>query len=324
MEQSENKNTSVALSLPDKVQAVALMVHNPPPGTKAIEIRRKLVEIPDVAKSLTPVEKYVFAASTKTQIVEMDDTTLVSKTGQMFKFIAMDVGFRVPSEPDEWAYICTRLLDFLKRYYSQMTLADIKLAFELAATGELNEYLPRDTAGNPDKNHYQQFNVEYFAKILNAYKRKQNGVISKAYKALPEPKRELTPEQKRYYHNQTEARNRYIYLRYKYTGVFRLGIADGMFLYDWLTKVGLADKVAGTEDDRKEAYARYMQRVARGFVNRYEAYHVQRKGADAPELDFTAYEIARNKEIKRTFDRMIVDELQVDNYLDFWNEQNND
>lgn len=91
-----------------------------------------------------------------------------------------------------------------------------------------------------------------------------------------------------------------------------------MFLYEWLQKCGLADDVQVKEDDRKQAFARYMQRVARGFVNKYEAYHVQRKGTDAPELDFTAYEIARDKEIARTFDRMIADELQIDNYLDFW------
>ena len=276
-----------------------------------------MVQLPEVAKSLSGVEKYIFAASTKTQIAEIDDGTLVAKTGQMFRFIALDVGYIIPTNTDDWAYICTRLLDILKKYYSQMTLADIKLAFELATTGELDDYLPKDRNGQPDKAHYQQFNADYFAKILNAYRRKQNGVIHKAYQALPEPKR-LTPEQKRYYHNETVARYRAMFLRYKYTGVFRLGIADGMFLFEWLTKLGLADAVAGTEDDRKQAYARYMQRVARGFVNKYEAFHVQRKGADAPELDFTAYEIARDKEIKRAFDRMIADELQIDNYLDFW------
>ena len=199
-----------------------------------------------------------------------------------------------------------------------MTLADIKLAFELATTGELDDYLPKDSQGNPDKKHYQQFNADYFAKILNAYRRKQNGVIHKAYKALPEPKKELTPEEKRYYHNQTVARCREVFLQYKYTGRFVLGITDGMLIYDWLRKLGFANDVAGTEDDRKQAFARYMQRVARGFVSKYEAYHVQRKGTDAPELDFTAYEIARDKEIARTFDRMIADELQIDNYLDFW------
>lgn len=285
---------------------------------KAIDVRRAMVELPEVAKALTTVEKYIFAASTKKQIAEIDDETLIAKTGQMFRFIAMDVGFIIPAEQNDWAYICTRLLDILKKYYLQMTLADIKLAFELATTGELDDYLPKDSQGNPDKKHYQQFNADYFSKILNAYRRKQNGVINKAYKAVPEPKRELTPEQKRYYHNETVARYRDVFLRYKYTGRLELGIADGMFIYEWLRKLGFANEVAGTEDDRKQALARYMQRVARGFVNKYEAFHVQRKGTDAPELDFTAYEIARDKEIKRTFDRMIADELQIDNYLDFW------
>lgn len=299
-------------------QSVALAIYNPTPGTKAIDIRRQMLQLPEVAKSLSGVEKYIFAASTKMKIADIDDGTLIAKTGQMFRFIAMDVGYIIPTNPEDWAYICTRLLDILKKYYSQMTLADIKLAFELATTGELDDYLPKDSQGNPDKKHYQQFNADYFAKILNAYRRKQNGVIHKAYKALPESKKKLTPEEKRYYHNQTVARCREVFLQYKYTGRFVLGITDGMLIYDWLRKLGFANEVAGTEDDRKQAFARYMQRVARGFVNKYEAYHVQRKGTDAPELDFTAYEIARDKEIARTFDRMIADELQIDNYLDFW------
>lgn len=316
METLPEKTNRLPQTLPEKRQSAAVLLYS---GTaKAIEVRRAMVELPEVAKALTPVEKYIFVASTKKQIAEIDDETLIAKTGQMFRFIAMDVGYIIPTNPEDWAYICTRLLDILKKYYSQMTLADIKLAFELATTGELDDYLPKDSQGNPDKKHYQQFNADYFAKILNAYRRKQIGVIHKAYKALPEPKKELTPEEKRYYHNQTVARCREVFLQYKYTGRFVLGITDGMLIYDWLRKLGFANEVAGTEDDRKQAFARYMQRVARGFVNKYEAYHVQRKGTDAPELDFTAYEIARDKEIARTFDRMIADELQIDNYLDFW------
>lgn len=316
MEALPEKTNRLPQTLPEKRQSAAVLLYS---GTaKAIDVRRAMVELPEVAKALTPVEKYIFVASTKIQIAEIDDEALIAKTGQMFRFIAMDVGYIIPTNPEDWAYICTRLLDILKKYYSQMTLADIKLAFELATTGELDDYLPKDSQGNPDKKHYQQFNADYFAKILNAYRRKQNGIIHKAYKALPEPKKELTPEEKRYYHNQAVARCREVFLQYKYTGRFVLGITDGMLIYDWLRKLGFANEVAGTEDDRKQAFARYMQRVARGFVNKYEAYHVQRKGTDAPELDFTAYEIARDKEIARTFDRMIADELQIDNYLDFW------
>ena len=302
----------------EKKENTALEIYNTKPGTKAIEVRRRMMQLPEVAKALNPVEKYVFAASTKTPIAEIDDAKLVENLSLLFKRIAMDVGYIIPQNENDWNYIQSRLLDILKHYHSDMTLADIKIAFELATTGELDEFLPKDKHGNPDKNHYQQFNADYLSKILNAYRRKQNGVIHKAYKALPEPKKELTPEEKRYYHNQVVARCREVFLQYKYTGRFVLGVTDGMLIYDWLRKLGFANEIAGTEDDRKQALARYMQRVARGFVNKYEAFHVQRKGTDAPELDFTAYEIARDKEIKRTFDRMIADELQIDNYLDFW------
>lgn len=306
-------------NLPETVntQSVALAIYNPTPGTKAIDIRRQMLQLPEVAKSLSGVEKYIFAASTKMQIADIDDGTLIAKTGQMFRFIAMDVGYIIPTNPEDWAYICTRLLDILKKYYSQMTLADIKLAFELATTGELDDYLPKDSQGNPDKKHYQQFNADYFAKILNAYRRKQNGVIHKAYKALPEPKKELTPQQIRQFEIQRQWRNRYIFLCYKYTGKLILGLTDDMFLYEWLQKCGLADDVQVKEDDRKEAFARYMQRVARGMINQYTAFQIRRKGTESPEIDFTAFEVVRKKEIIKAFDRMIAEEMQVDNYMKF-------
>lgn len=205
------------------------IIYNPTPGTKAIDIRRQMVQLPEVAKSLSGVEKYIFAASTKMQIAEIDDGTLVAKTGQMFRFIAMDVGYIIPTNSDDWAYTCTRLLDILKKYYSQMTLADIKLAFELATTGELDEFLPRDSQGNPDKKHYQQFNADYFAKILGAYRKKQDEVIWKAYKALPEHEREMTPEQKKYYHNSREARNRIVFCNTNTLGKYRLNLATKCF-----------------------------------------------------------------------------------------------
>lgn len=305
--------------LPEKVnvQNVALAIYNPQPGTKAIEIRRQMVQLPDIAKALTPVEKYIFAASTKTQISEMDDGVLVSKTAQMFRFIAMDVGYIIPQNENDWAYIQTRLVDILKRYYSNLTLADIKLAFELATTGELDEYLPKDKQGNPDKNHYQQFNADYFAKILKAYKQKQTDVIDKAYKAIPEKNNEISPEQIRRFEIQRQWRNRYIFLCYKYTGKLILWLTDDMFLYEWLQKCGLADDVQVKEDDRKEAFARYMQRVARGMINQYTAFQVRRKGTESPEIDFTAFEVARKKEIIKAFDRMIAEEMQVDNCMRF-------
>jgi hypothetical protein len=303
-------------NLPEKanVQNVALEIYNPKPGTKAIDIRRKMVQLPELAKALNPIEKYIFAASTKTQISEMDDGILVSKTAQMFRFIAMDVGYIIPQNKNDWAYIQTRLVDILKRYYSYFTLADIKLAFELAISGKLDNYLPKDSQGNPDKKHYQQFNFAFFAKILNAYKALQNEVIYKAYNVLPMLNIVSHTENhdiKRYRQN----RNRHIFLEYKYTGRLILSITDDMFVYEWLKKCGLADDIQVKESERKEAFSRYMQRVANGLENKYTAYTVRRQGIKSPEIEFSAFEIARKREIKKAFDRMIAEEMQVDNYL---------
>ena len=301
----------------EKKENTALEIYNTKPGTKAIEVRRRMVQLPEVAKALNPVEKYVFAASTKTPIAEIDDAKLVENLSLLFKRIAIDVGYIIPQNENDWNYIQSRLLDILKRYYSDMTLADIKMAFELATTGELDEYLPKDKQGNPDKNHYQQFNADYFAKILNAYRRKQNQVIGKAYTALPEPKKELSPEQIQYYRNQSVMTCLMCFMRYKYTGRLVFGLTDEMFVYNWLLGVRLADEVKETEDDRKEAYNRFLARAARGFVNKFTVYHVRKQGTQSPEIDYTAFEVARRKEIKRTFDRMIKDEIYIYHYLRF-------
>lgn len=90
-----------------------------------------------------------------------------------------------------------------------------------------------------------------------------------------------------------------------------------MFVYEWLKKCGLADDIQVNEGERKEAFSRYMQRVANGLENKYTAYTVRRQGIKSPEIEFTAFEIARKREIKKAFDRMISEEMQVDNYLKF-------
>lgn len=307
-------------NLPEKrneSEKVALAVYQPKPGTKAIELRRQMVQLPEIARALNEVDKFVFAASTKTLISEMDDLTLGAKTKQMFKFIAMDVGFKIPNELEEWQYICTRLFTVLKRYYSQLTLADIKLAFELASMGELDDYLPKMSNGEPDKNHYQQFNPDYFGKILNAYKAKQSSVFFKARKALPKPEKKISPEEIAKYHNEVVDRCKNIFLQYKYNGELNLQGLENMFVYEWLCKKGFAQKVEGTKEDREKAYFRYLQRVASGFGSKWDGIKVRREGIESKEIDRTVFEIARDKEIKRAFDQMIEDEIFINNFLDY-------
>lgn len=302
--------------VPDKktnINSLSLTTKNN--RTKAIEIRRRMAEVPELMAGLSKIETYIFSASTKLQINELTDDILLKKSAQLFRFIAIDVGYTIPSQND-WSYICTRLLDILKRYFSNLTLSEIKLAFELALTGGLDDYFPRDSRGEPDKKHYQQFNVDYFSKILNAYIKKRGEVIEKVYKSLPEP--EIQVEEKEKYHQLSSNRLLNVFLRYKYKGIFKLGLVDGMFFYNILKKASIIDEIKEQDEDRRKALSIYLQRVAKGFTNRYEAYRVQRKGADSPELDYISFELARDKAIKQTFDFIIKNEFQITDILRLW------
>lgn len=311
-----DKLPAIIENLPAVRQNAGIMVYEPKPGTRAIDVRRQIAVLPEVAQALTQVEKYVFDASTKTQIAELDEKVFAEKAAQILRFVAMDVGYNIPQNATDWGYIQIRLLDIIKRYYSQLTLTDLKLAFELATTGELDDYLPKDSKGKPDKNHYQNFNADYFAKILNAYKRKQSEVVEKAYNAVPKPKKEISPDEIRYYENIRQQTNQRIFLRYKYRGELIFGILDEKMIYDWLLSVGLANPVAETEQDRKQALTCFLDKAARNMLEPYKVFDIRTKGINSPEIDFTAFEIARRREIIETFDYMIENEIYVNSYLD--------
>lgn len=285
--------------------------------TKAVDVRRQLLNHPQVYGALTPIERDIFIASTKVQIAELPAIELAEKAGQLFRYIAIDVGYNIPANGNDWAYMQTRLIDILRRYYSQLTLADIKMAFELAVTGELDAYLPRDAQGNPDKKHYQQFNADYFGKILNAYTRRLNDVFHKVYSAAPEPKPIVTPEMVQAQRRERSMKNRITYLRYKYTGILNFGFVDigVMFVFDWLLRVGLIEPLKIEPADRNKAFAQYMGRAATGLVNKYTAHQVRKEGASSAAIDAMACDVARKKAIRRAFDEMIANEINIDHYV---------
>lgn len=287
---------------------------------KAIDVRREMIKSTHVARSLTNVERYIFSASTNKQIVEISDDILTQKLSQMFKFIAMDVGYIIPNDVQDWAYICTRLMDLLKKYYSQLTLSEIKLAFELLLTSELDEFLSKDKEGKADRKHYQQFNADYFSKVLNAYVKKQNLVIYKAYKALPETNMRIAGEQILKFDKLIKLRIINIYLEYKYTDSLNLRVFDSTNIYNLLSKNGLVDDIEVTKEDKKNAMTLYMSRASMGFISQFQASNIRLKGIDHPELELTSIEFARKREIKKAFDRMIKEEIYIYNIIIVSNE----
>lgn len=277
---------------------------------KAIDVRRKIVNYDIKYNICSSIEKQILNASVKTPIAEIPDNVLIEKTRSLFRYIAFDVGYNIPDDVNIWAYACTRLLDMLKKYFSTLSLSEIKIAFEFLLIGELNNYLPKDKAGNADKSHYQNFNIDYFSRVLNAYLAKKNSVISHVYNRLNNSENKLISNVKE--SENIKNRCRYVFLKFKYKGVFELDFFDEMFVYEWLCRIGLSEGInLDREEDRKEAFCEFLSRASSGLVNKFTAAYVRNVGKECKELDNLVYKIARRKEIKRVFELMCKEEIQL-------------
>jgi hypothetical protein len=287
-----------------------------PAQKTAVMIRREMVKIPAVMGALGPVEKAVFLASTAKTIAEYDAAELSAELAVALKWICKDVGYRSPDESDR-QYLVIRTAEILKRYYSGLTLKDFRMAFEMSITGELDDFLPRGRDGQPDRNHYQQFNAEYICKILNAYKGRRASVLRKAYEAAPQEGPRPNPEREQYYSNEIRKDCIRGFEFFKETGRLpdMTPIAE-MLYYKELAAVGLADKIEITLDDQKEILQRTINDYARrGYIG--DVRRLKESGTSDPELEHGSFVLARRKALAATFRRMVEQEIQITDYIKF-------
>ena len=296
------------------------MVHTPPPGTTAIAIRRAIAQTPAIVDKLNPIERSVFLASTAKVAQEYDEMELTATMADTLKWVAKDIGIRDTESPD-WKITIVRFVQILKRYYPLFSVKDIRMAFELMVTGELNDYLPKDRYGNPDKEHYQMFNADYFCKILNAYREYRKTVINKAAGMVPKPVKPTNEAENRYYRNQTRKDTIAAFLFFKYRGYMpELSPIMEMLAYQELATVGLAEPFDVTPQEQQIILRRTLfeltQREMFGDKKR-----VEQQGINAPDIQHDAYRLARYKALKRTFAEMVAEEIQIMDYIKMEPEQ---
>ena len=283
----------------------------------AVMIRREMVKIPAVMGALGPVEKAVFLASTAKTIAEYNAAELSAELAVALKWICKDVGYRSPDESDR-QYLIIRTAEILKRYYSGLTLKDFRMAFEMSITGELDDFLPRGRDGQPDRNHYQQFNAEYVCKILNAYKGRRAWVLRKANEAVPkeEPKRD--PAKDRYYRNETRRNCIKAFESFKETGRLpEMSPIAEMLYYNELAAAGLADEIEITLEEQKVILKRTINDYARRGYNIGDVRWLKESGTSDPELEHGSFMLARRKALAATFRRMAEQEINITDYIKF-------
>ena len=283
-------------------------------GGVAYEKRARMLAMPEVSKVLDTVENYILEASSKSPVSSIAQGQLYGLLGKVFRKVVADLSIKT-NNSEEWSVVQTRLALYIGRYYSFLSVSEIRLAFELVLVGELDAYLPKDAQGMPDRKSYGRLDVEFMTRVLNAYKRRRADVLRKAYNAMPPTEAKPKEETIKFYHNLAMSNYRDVFLRYKYRDELMLTPCGEVTLYGWLVSNGLAYEIAETERDRKDAFLRYLSRAAKGLENKYRASYVRKEGVQSADVDFTAFEIARRRSIREAFDAMIADEIQIDNYI---------
>lgn len=279
------------------------MENLPEKTNNAVVIRRSIPV--EVVSRLNPIDRDIWVASTKKPISGYSPEELTNHVGKLSAMIAKDAGIKNID-----TYSATRFVDILRKYYYTLSLSEIKTAFELGMTGQLDEYLPKDKNGHPDRHHYQSFSIDYVTKILNAYKRKFSDVETKVYTSLPAPEKVVTEQEKQFYINHFRETLRKTYIVYKYKGIIEERIND-LLVYDALERMGYAEPIKVTPVDMECAVSRLTNKQHKGVLNDFIGSCIRSMGVKHDSVPHEALILARKRAIRETFDYMIRKEINI-------------
>lgn len=271
-------------------------------SSNSIELRRNLEMNRKYFNSLSMPDKNILRAKMETKIDSIPEESRKQMFAVLINSIAKDVGIKQIEQ-----YDIAALYRFVINYYATMALSEIKLAFDLLLIGELDKFLPESA----DRKHFGTFSIDYISRILNAYKRRSNDVVYYA----------ITVGKSDYRINKKHLRRLFLvnlhrrFMLYKYHGRFEIMEANIIPYIEELDKYGLVNDVIITDDDRKTAANHLLHKAARGAFTPFVAETIRLKGVKHDFVEEEARLIAHNKILKDAFDYIIVNELQIKNYL---------
>lgn len=124
---------------------------------------------------VTNAEK-IIQANTDTRIIHLGMNHQPLK--DVLKYVFSLIGLKGINYPNEFDTTMV-LIPFIKDKLGLFTVADIKVAFQMAVAGELGEI---------DLKHYQTFNSIYLSDVMKAYKVYKNRVIAEEEKRIQKEK----------------------------------------------------------------------------------------------------------------------------------------
>lgn len=292
---------------------------------KNFQRKEHLMSIPEVLEKLSTKETMIANAAIKIQIKNYPQEQLITKDftdGQpkmigkavtLGKGIARDIGISYWDNSSKMAYPLARFADVLIKFYGELTLEEIKLAFEMLAIGELDEYLPKDRFGNAEKNHFQEFSVEYYCRILNAFKKLRSLTWYKAQQSVPKLAPVVSEKQIK------DATNFIIDEIYQAFDDLKIKNENPSFPIaihiNQLAERGLVEIKKATKPSYSVAYKIILAAKQQSKIERSKMIEDYGKKIYSFSLQMEAQRVENNLTIKKYFESLITDKKDIRDFL---------
>lgn len=276
-----------------------------------VERNRELIQSNKI-KQLSKVDQRIFIESTKHLISEEEsEEKKIEYLGIIFIGVCSDFGLNAP-ERSAVKSVFSSIFDVVDLYFDDLSFAEVKLAWRLLAVGELDNYLPKDRFGNPDKNHYGSLNVDYVTKVLKAYRKRKADMMAKTTALLPD-KPKVPPERERAFLNVQANNFIFAIMKYKYSGRFKMEsdrlISESTFKY--MERLGYDMDTIPTYEDKKLALAQFKGRPINSFAQVFEKECLATIGIEHEAVYFRALMIAKKRLLFRYWDEMLIEEDSI-------------
>lgn len=267
----------------------------------SLEVYRGNQVLQSVTLSSNTASYMQIAAKRETIIERKNDKTQVSDFVILISQINKEIGIKIPLEQND----IIRLWDITTKYYYDFTLSEIKLAFEFLVIGELDMFLPRDREGNLEKNHYQYLSVEFYSRILKAYKRKKDKLISSIQTKMKTQILQLNDSEKR------KIREQYVAIILDWIAEYEKGNKPNIFLprviLNEFNLLGLANEpceIKPTEDQINIALFKAINSGNRTFNN-------CKRGEIPKEIVWELEDQELTRKIYSVFDKIIQGKIDL-------------
>lgn len=278
------------------------------PGT--IEHQRAEI-MATVGEKLPVLHRLIAEAGIQKPIRGISPQQALVLAGEIIAKIRTMTGIRGEVEPE----VIAEFARLLPRYHADMTIQELMLAFEMGSQGELDEFLPKNSQGQADRNHYNRFSIEYATKMIQAFRKKKREVWHEARTALPAHEEKMSEEQIEHLHQAWEQTVITEFEKAKRGEIPTFHIP--LFAREYLQRKGIIDgEIQITEEARSRAIIKLKngETSLADFVTKM-AISDEREGKRNNNLEAIATRIQAEMDVTAAFQNLITNKKEITEIL---------